>query len=69
LANELGDIRITNVIAIGLLAKISKLTSMETLHDAIDKVLPEHRKNLLGLNLKALQIGFDFVSVPIPVSC
>ena len=69
LANELGEIRITNVIAIGLLAKISKLTSMETLHDAIDKVLPEHRKYLLALNLKALQAGFDFIPTPIPVNC
>ena len=69
LANELGDIRITNVIALGLLAKIGKLTSMETLHGAIDKVLPEHRKYLLALNLKALQAGFDFVPAPVAVSC
>lgn len=69
LANDLGDIRITNVISLGLLAKISKLTSMDALYEAIDKVLPEHRKNLLALNLKALQTGFDFTPVPIPVSC
>jgi len=68
LANELGDIRITNVIALGLLAKISKLTSMDTLHNAIDKVIPEHRKYLLALNLKALQAGFDFASSPVAVS-
>ena len=69
LANELGEIRITNVIALGLLAKASKLTSMETLYGAIDKVLPAHRKNLLALNLKALQAGFDFSPTLAAGSC
>lgn len=68
LANDLGDVRITNVIALGLFAKVSNLTTMDLLHEAIDKVLPEHRKNLLALNLKALQTGFDF-SMPTTVSC
>jgi 2-oxoglutarate ferredoxin oxidoreductase subunit gamma len=60
LANELGEIRISNIISLGILAKISKLTSVEKLHDALDNVLPEHRKNLLALNLKALESGFNF---------
>lgn len=60
LANELGELRISNIISLGLLAKVSKLTSIETLHKALDAVLPEHRKNLLPLNLKALEMGFNF---------
>lgn len=67
LANELGEIRISNIISLGMLAKISKLTSIETLHDALDKVLPEHRKHLLAINLKALEMGFHFQLVPIPI--
>lgn len=69
LANELGEIKISNIISLGLLAKISKLTSVEMLHDALDKVLPEHRKNLLAINLKALEIGFNFQLAPVSVSC
>lgn len=69
LANEIGDLRIANIISLGILAKVSELTSIETLHSALDKVLPEHRKYLLALNLKALQAGFNFGLVPIPVSC
>lgn len=69
LANELGEIKITNIISLGMLAKISKMTSIESLHKALDKVLPEHRKNLLPLNLQALQLGFDFGLVPAPVYC
>lgn len=62
LANELGEIRIANIISLGILSKVSKMTSVETLHKAIDKVLPEHRKNLLALNLKALETGFNYLS-------
>ncbi len=59
LANELGELRISNIISLGMLAKVSKLTSIESLHKAINNVLPEHRKNLLPLNLKALELGFN----------
>lgn len=69
LANELGEIKIANMISLGMLSKVSKLTSIETLHAALDKVLPEHRKNLLPINLKALQEGFNFGLVPTPVTC
>lgn len=65
LANELGDIRITNIISLGMLVKISKLTSIEMLHKALENILPEHRKNLLPLNLKALEVGFNYALVPV----
>lgn len=69
LANELGEIRISNIVALGVLAKISKLTSIESLHKALDTVLPEHRKNLLPLNLKALERGFNYQLAPAVVNC
>ena len=59
LATELGAIKISNIISLGIFAKVSKLTSIESLHNALSKVLPEHRKYLLPLNLKALEMGFD----------
>ena len=59
LANKLGEIRISNIISLGILSKISKLTSIESLHNGLVNVLPEHRKNLLPLNLKALELGFN----------
>lgn len=69
LANDLGDLRISNIISLGLLAKVSELTSVETLHKALDLVLPEHRKNLLQLNLKALELGFNYTVAYQTVSC
>lgn len=69
LANDLGNVRISNIISLGMLAKISKLTSIETLYKALDNVLPEHRKHLLSLNLKALEAGFHLQLAPQTVSC
>lgn len=69
LANDLGELRIANIISLGMLAKVSKLTSVETLHKALDVVLPEHRKYLLELNLKALELGFNFKLAPVTVTC
>ena len=60
LANELGEMKISNIISLGILAKVSGLTSVKTLHKALENVLPEHRRNLLPLNLKALEAGFNF---------
>ena len=60
LANELGELRISNIISLGLLTKVSKLTSIDSLHKALDNVLPAHRKNLLPLNLSALELGSNF---------
>lgn len=67
LANSFGEIRIANIISLGILAKISKLTSIESLHKALENILPERRKNLLPLNLKALEAGFNYVLQPIIV--
>lgn len=60
LANELGELKIANIISLGILAKVSKLTSLEALTAALDKVLPPHRKNLLPLNIEALKIGYEY---------
>ena len=69
LAIELGQIKISNIISLGILAKISQLTSVETLHKALENVLPEHRKNLLPLNLKALEAGFNFQFAQTAATC
>ncbi len=65
LAENLGNIKMTNILALGILAKASKLVSVETLSHALDNVIPPHRKNLLPLNLKALQIGYEYDLLPV----
>lgn len=60
MAEEIGNIKMTNILALGIAAKVSKLTSIETLTNALDNVIPPLRKNLLPLNLKALKIGYEY---------
>lgn len=65
LAENLGNIKMANILALGLLAKASKLVSVDSLSHALDTVIPPHRKNLLPLNLKALQIGYEYELQPV----
>ena len=60
LADELGNVKMTNILALGILAKTSGLVDVKTLENALDTVIPPHRKNLLPLNIKALKIGYEY---------
>ncbi len=60
LADKLGNVKMTNILSLGVLAKISRLVSLETLEKALDIVIPPHRKSLLPLNIKALKIGYEY---------
>lgn len=60
LADDLGNAKMTNILALGVLAKTSGLVDVKTLENALDTVIPAHRKNLLPLNLKALKIGYEY---------
>ncbi len=65
LAEIVGNIKMTNILALGILAKVSKLVTLESLNDALDAVIPAHRKNLMPLNLKALKIGYEYDLLPV----
>ena len=65
LADEvIGNVRMANILALGIVAKVSKLTTLDTLNKALDNVIPPHRKNLLPLNEKALKIGYEYDLLP-----
>jgi 2-oxoglutarate ferredoxin oxidoreductase subunit gamma len=58
LAYENDMAKCTNVIMLGKLLKITGLFTQEELIDSLRKSMPESRKELLELNIKALNIGF-----------
>ncbi len=60
LATELGNVKMTNILSLGLLAKELGFENLELLEQALDNVLPPHRKNLLPLNFKALKLGYTY---------
>ena len=64
LAEELGNVKMANILALGILAKAGKIVSLDALNQALDNVIPPHRKNLLSLNLKALKIGYEYDLLP-----
>lgn len=60
LADELGNVRMTNILSLGILANISSLTDVDSLVKALENVIPPHRKNLLPMNINALKIGYEY---------
>ena len=56
-ANELGNGKVTNMVALGVLSSACDLVSKKFLAKGLEKVLGEKKKALLPLNLKALEIG------------
>ena len=48
-----------NIILIGKMIKESGLFSMETIKKAFEKCIPPKKMNLMGINLKAIEIGMS----------
>ena len=57
---KLGNIKMSNILALGILSKISGLVSLETLENALNNVIPAHRKNLIPKNIEALKLGYEY---------
>ena len=61
---KLGNIRMSNILALGILSKVSKLVSVKTLENALSSVLPPHRHNLIPKNIEALNLGYQYDLLP-----
>ena len=60
LANDSGFSTLANMILIGKLLKESDDMSFDHTEDALKKVIPARKMNLLDVNLKALETGYNF---------
>ena len=64
IANKLGSAKVTNVVALGILANVCEgIVSKNYLAKSIEKVLGEKKKQFLPLNMQALEAGFDSLSI------
>ena len=63
LANELGTSKVTNMVALGVLASVVDVVDTEYLALGFEKVMGEKKKDLLPLNKKALESGFGAVNL------
>jgi 2-oxoglutarate ferredoxin oxidoreductase subunit gamma len=66
IAEELGDIRIANMVMLGAFLKKSGVVRLDSVLSALREVLPSRRQSLLPLNERALTRGVELCS-EIPV--
>ena len=57
IALEIGDARVANMVMLGAYISLSDAVTPESVMQALEKRLPEHRRNLLPLNREALERG------------
>ena len=62
LANELGTSKVTNMVALGVLSSVVNIVDKDFLAQGFEKVMGEKKKDLLPLNKKALEVGFEAVN-------
>lgn len=60
IAESLGNKRLANIVMVGALLVHLPVLSIEAIVKALQNHLPERHKQLLPLNLKALEVGSDF---------
>lgn len=56
-ANELGNARVANMVALGAVIEATGVVMPDGLMEALKKNLPPHRQNLLPLNREAIEKG------------
>ncbi|WP_366924214.1 2-oxoacid:acceptor oxidoreductase family protein [Metallumcola ferriviriculae] len=62
-ANKLGNSKVSNLIVLGALVKLSNVVAISSILQALKDVLPKHHQNLLKLNKDALEMGFQNINV------
>lgn len=63
LANNLGTSKVTNMVSLGVLSSVVDIVKKEALAKGVEKVLGEKKKDLLPLNMKALEAGADIIAL------
>ena len=53
--------KLANVIMLGKLIAVTKIFTPDELIASMEKSIPKSKKDLLDLNIKALNIGFNYV--------
>ena len=59
IANTLGTSKVTNVVSIGVMSSVCGIADKNSLKLAIEKVFGDKKKDLLPLNIKALESGYN----------
>ncbi len=57
IANDLGNPRLANMVALGAYVEATKIVSLQAVKDSLAQVIPERYHNLLPQNAQALEAG------------
>ena len=57
IAEVAGSLQVTNMAALGAYVGGREIVSLESVTAALRRMIPEHRKDLLGVNIEALRRG------------
>ena len=60
-ANELKNVKVMNMLVLGVLVKLNKIVKKESLLIALKDTLPERYHHLIPLNEKAIELGMTLV--------
>jgi len=61
IAIENGNPKLANMVALGAINEKTKLVQMTSLYESLEKVLDDRYHHLIPSNIKAIQIGAEFV--------
>ncbi len=59
IADSLGNTMCTNMIILGLFAKVTRLVKLDTLIESLNEIISKRNKQLIELNTLALKKGYD----------
>jgi 2-oxoglutarate ferredoxin oxidoreductase subunit gamma len=67
-AEELGDVRVANMIALGAFTRLRHIIEVDSLIHALEKNLPADRKEMLPLDEKAIRRGCESVQIGVAIN-
>jgi 2-oxoglutarate ferredoxin oxidoreductase subunit gamma len=62
IADELGFLRLANVVMLGALVTAWPVLPLQAVADALSAHIPEHHRDKLGVNFRALERGAEYVA-------
>lgn len=62
LAHELGNVKLTNMVALGAWLKATGILPLDVVQEALKRVVSAHYAKLVPVNAQALERGFDFAA-------
>jgi len=61
IAEKIGNLLFTNMVALGAMAKLTKALNMTDIEFVLKKFFPADKHQYIPMNIKAIQAGFDAV--------